>query len=232
MEDFDGLSLEEWATAANLGIKGFNFKNAENFYPFIYQRRFRDYKELGYAVLEEALDKSEPSYGYSVLAQIMTATHHKVAVTTNFDNLIADAISIHTRAFPLVCGHELLTGFIRPGLNRPVIAKIHRDLLFNPKSTPEEIEKLPPEWEAALNVIFEYNTPIVIGYGGNDGSLMGFLKKTPPIKGGIFWCYQNGTEPNQTIKEVVERHHGKLVPVEGFDEVMLRFASKLELPSL
>ena len=165
------------------------------------------------------------------LAPWEKAISRAVAVTTNFDNLVADAISIYTPAAPLVCGHELLTGFIRPGLNRPVIAKIHRDLLFNPASTPEEIKTLLPGWEAALNVIFDNNTPIVIGYGGNDGSLMGFLRRSVPIKGGMFWCYQNGHEPSQAIQDLVNRHHGRFVPIEGFDELMLRFAVKLQLES-
>ncbi len=231
MEDFNNLPIEKWATAANLGIKGFDFKKAASFYPFIYQRRFRDFREQGYAFLEDAIQAAEPSYGYSVLAQITSGTQHKVAVTTNFDNLIADAISTYTHDYPLVCGHESLTGFIRPNLKRPVIAKIHRDLLLNPKSEPEEIEKLPAEWEAALQVIFDNNTPIVIGYGGNDGSLMGFFKKVAPIKGGIFWCYRVGDEPDPKIHEIVERHHGRLVPVLGFDELMLQLWEKLQLPS-
>jgi tetratricopeptide (TPR) repeat protein len=231
MEDFNNLPIEKWATAANLGIKGFDFKKAANFYPFIYQRRFRDFREQGYAFLEDAMQEAEPSYGYCVLAQIMSSKQHKVAVTTNFDNLIADAISTYTHDYPLVCGHESLTGFIRPNLKRPVIAKIHRDLLLNPKSEPEEIEKLPTEWEAALQVIFDNNTPIVIGYGGNDGSLMGFFKKIAPIKGGIFWCYRVGSEPDPKVHEIVERHHGRLVPILGFDELMLQLWEKLQLPS-
>jgi hypothetical protein len=230
MEDFDNLPIEQWATAAKLGIKGFDFKKAANFYPFIYQRRFRDFREQGYAFLEDAMQAAEPSYGYSVLAQIMSGTQHKVSITTNFDNLIADAISTYTFEYPLVCGHESLTGFIRPNLKRPVIAKIHRDLLLNPKSEPEEIEKLPNSWESALQVIFDNNTPIVIGYGGNDGSLMGFLEKSSPIKGGIFWCYRADSEPDQKIQAIVERHHGRLVPILGFDELMLQVWQKLQLP--
>jgi NAD-dependent SIR2 family protein deacetylase len=113
MEDFDSLPIEKWATDTNLGIKGFDFKKAANFYPFIYQRRFRDFREQGYAFLEDAMQEAEPSYGYSVLAQIMSSAQHKVAVTTNFDNLIAEAISTYTHDYPLVCGHESLTGFTR-----------------------------------------------------------------------------------------------------------------------
>src|SRR6185436_16690174 len=128
---------------------------------------YRDYKDLGYAFLEKIMDKAEPSYGYSVLAQIMANTRHRVAVTTNFDNLIADALSIYTKAFPLVCGHESLTGYLRPTMSRPMVAKIHRDLLLKPFNAPEEISELSGEWAATLEKIFDVYTPIVIGYGGN-----------------------------------------------------------------
>ena len=228
-----GRPIEEWATEKNLGIKGFDYSRAASFYPLIYHRRFHKFKEEGYAFLEDAMDYAEPSFGYSVLAQIMANTSHQVAITTNFDNLIADAISIYTRKSPLVCGHESLTGYIRPDrLRRPLIAKIHRDLLLGPLSNPEEIAKLPGEWAEALTKIFGRFTPIVIGYGGNDGSLMGFLKKLSPIEGGVFWCHREGDEIDPAIGEVVERHRGDLVPIAGFDEVMLMLKGRLNLPSL
>jgi tetratricopeptide (TPR) repeat protein len=230
MEDLENQPIEKWATAKNLGIKNFDFKNAATFYPWIYWRRFRKFREEGYAFLEKVMEDIEPSYGYSVLAQIMADKQHKAAITTNFDNLIADALAIYTRALPLVCGHESLTGFIRPNLQRPLIAKIHRDLLLNPKNAPDEIEELPKEWVNALTTIFSNYTPIIIGYGGNDGSLMGLLKSLPPIKGGIFWCYRFDDEPDARIHEIVERHDGSLVPIIGFDELMLQLWQCLKLP--
>lgn len=231
LEDFKNEPLEKWATEKNLGIKGFKFENAANFYPWIYQRRFHDDPDAGYAFLEKAMDAAEPSYGYSVLAQIMAGTAHKAAITTNFDNLIADALSIYTAAFPLVCGHESLTGYIRAKLRRPLVAKIHRDLLLNPLSEPGEIEKLSDGWDRALKLILNSYTPIVIGYGGNDGSLMGFLKTVEPLNGGIFWCYRAGDEPTKDIRDVVAKHHGRLVPIAGFDELMLQLWEKLQLES-
>jgi tetratricopeptide (TPR) repeat protein len=228
-----GRPIEEWATEKNLEIKGFDYSRAASFYPLIYHRRFHKFKDQGYAFLEKAMDHEEPSFGYSVLAQIMATTPHKVAITTNFDNLIADALSIYTRTFPLVCGHESLTGYIQPEkLRRPLIAKIHRDLLLAPLSDPEEIAKLPGEWATALTKIFDRFTPIVIGYGGNDGSLMGFLKELPPIEGGVFWCYREGDKIDPGIAEVVEHHRGDLVAIAGFDEVMLQLKETLQLPSL
>ncbi|MEA2236068.1 MAG: hypothetical protein QOC81_792 [Thermoanaerobaculia bacterium] len=231
MEPHGSLSIEQWATAEILGITDFEYANAARSYPWIYQRRFRDYPEQGYAFLEKIMDKAEPSFGYSVLAQIMATTRHKVAITTNFDNLIADALSTYTRTFPLVCGHESLTGYIRANLRRPLVAKIHRDLLLAPLSKPDEISSLPNEWTSALTKIFSSFTPIVLGYGGNDGSLMNFLKAVSPIEGGIFWCHRLDGAADPAVSDVVERHRGRLVPVVGFDELMLQFWEKLQLPS-
>jgi tetratricopeptide (TPR) repeat protein len=233
MEDDTGRRLEEWATAENLGIEGFCYEKAERFYPPIYQRRFSDYKEEGYAFLENALDGREPSFGYSVLAQVLATTHHKVAITTNFDNLIADALATYMRTYPFVCGHESLTGYIRQDLRRPLIAKIHRDLLLQPKSNPDEIAKLPDQWTLALTRIFARFTPIVLGYGGNDGSLMSFLESLTPIEGGIFWCHRDVNQPDERVCNVVSRHPGGgLVPITGFDELMLQLQEQLKLPFL
>jgi len=233
LEDFANLPIAQWATPENLGIRDFEYARVANFYSWIYQRRFRDYKEQGYAFLEDTMVHAEPSFGYSVLAQIMSTTPHSVAITTNFDNLIADALSIYTRTFPLVCGHESLAGFIRPHLRRhrkrPLIAKIHRDLFFEPKNMPDEVSSLPKEWAQALANIFDVCTPIVIGYGGNDGSLMDFLTTLAPIEGGILWCYREGSEIDPKIDQVVEHHHGRLVPIAGFDELMLQLQERLQL---
>lgn len=43
------LALEEWATAQTLQITNFKFADRASFYTRIYERRFRDYPEEGYA---------------------------------------------------------------------------------------------------------------------------------------------------------------------------------------
>src|SRR4051794_2486887 len=188
-ENFDGLTLEKWATAERLGIEGFKIETLASFYPELYQRRYGDYEQAGYAFLESQMEGKEPSYGYSVLSYLLSETPHRVVVTTNFDNLVADALSIHSSRFPLVIGHDTLTQYAAVELRRPLIAKIHGALGFSPKSHPDQISHLPTGWCDALRRIFDRFTPIVIGYEGNDGSLMGFLKSLPSdIPDRVFWC--------------------------------------------
>jgi tetratricopeptide (TPR) repeat protein len=232
-EDFRQLPLEEWANSENLDIDNFSYREAASSYSQLFKRRFQDDPDTGYAFLEYAMNDKEPSYGYIVLAQILAHTRHKVVITTNFDNLVADALSIYTRTFPLICGHESLTGFVRAQLRRPLVAKIHRDLLLEPINTPEGTATLAPGWVKALTDLLQYYTPIVIGYGGNDGSLMNFLLSLEkPIRGGIFWCHRGNGKLDEKVCATVAKHRGKLVPIVGFDEIMLQLQQVLELRDL
>lgn len=113
--------MEEWASAERLRIPDFTYSNRAAFYPQVYARRFEHDPESGYAYLEKLISGKEPSFGYCVLAHILEASRHKVVVTTNFDNLVADALSIFTDTAPLVVGHESLATFCVPEPRRPVV---------------------------------------------------------------------------------------------------------------
>ena len=126
--------VEAWA-AIKLGISDFRLSDAAAHYSRIFELRFGGDPKSGYAALEAEMEKAEPGLGYSILAKILAETRHKVVVTTNFDNLVADALAIHALQHPLIVGHESLTGFVRPQLPRPLVAKIHRDLHLHPKTT-------------------------------------------------------------------------------------------------
>ncbi|MBX3746596.1 MAG: tetratricopeptide repeat protein [Verrucomicrobiae bacterium] len=228
--DLARLPLEEWATAERLDIDGFDFQNPARSYPKLYSACYRDHAEDGYAFLEAKMENKEPSFGYSVLAYILAETPHKVLITTNFDNLAADALSIHSSTFPIVVGHDSLASYARVALRRPLIAKVHGSLGFAPKSSPDELKELSIEWKGALAAILERYTPIVIGYDGNDGSLMGTLESLPEsVPDTVFWCFWNpDNEPvkrleavPQAVRDYVARQKGHLVPIPGFDELML-----------
>lgn len=232
--DKDEQPFEQWANEENLAIKGFKLAEAASFYPRIYERRFRDHPDEGYAYLEELMAGKDPSPGYSILAKTMDSTRHRVVITTNFDNLVADALAIYTDTFPFVVGHEALTGFVRVAMRRPLVCKIHRDLLLGPKNDPRSLKRLHEAWAVALRSLLAQYTPIFIGYGGNDDSLMDMLESLDPgdIKGQMIWCYYEKDEPSTRIKELVMQHRGVLVPVPDFDLFMILLGSVLGIEPL
>lgn len=231
-----GIPVEKWATADRLDIKGFDYADRATFYPRVYERRFNGYPEEGYAYLENVMSGKDPSPGYSILAAAlaMDPARHNVVITTNFDNLVADALSIYTDTFPFVAGHESLTSFVRVAMRRPLICKIHRDLLLAPQSDPRSLKRLNDAWGSALRALFQHYTPLIIGYGGNDDTLMDLLEslQATDIKGQLIWCYYEKGEPTERIKDLVSGLNGILVPVPDFDLLMVLLGEKMGISTL
>ena len=230
--DHEGIELSDWPTAERLVIKDFDPKDAAASYPEIFERYYRDRHQEGYDYLEHEIAKGKPSYGYSVLAQILSGTRHKIVVTTNFDNLVADALYYYTESSPIICGHESLAEFIRVRPSRPQIVKVHRDLFFAPQNDGEALGKgFASSLAMALKALFKSRVPIVIGYGGNDGTLMTFLEELDKkvLGNGLYWCHLKGAPPGPRICELVGKLGGWLVPISGFDALMLQLREKLKL---
>lgn len=224
-------SLEEWATAGNLDIPGFEFARAGDFYNEVYERRFGEDAESGHAYLQMFMKDAEPSFGYSVLSVILARTRHQVVITTNPDNLVADALAIYTRTSPMVCDRaETFTTFLRAQGRRPVLAKVHRDGLSAPNS-PAPTDDQTSAWADALRVLFTKSTPVFIGYDAPDSAITNLLNTLEPgeIHGGIFWCYRNSSGlPSTMVQSAVARQRGKLVPILGFDEFMFALNQRLD----
>jgi tetratricopeptide (TPR) repeat protein len=230
------LSREEWLATAN-PIAGFEPSNPAASYARVFEALYPDAQaQNGFAHLEQLMAGREPSIGYSTLAWILSKTPHKAVVTTNFDNLVADALTIYTETTPLICGHESLAPFIRPNLQRPLIAKIHRDLMYAPFNESKNTGKLAKGWKDALKNLFLQHIPIFIGYGGNDPGVMKFLKnlsgqrKSMPL--GMYWCILSGDDVRDDIAHVVKKQLGAFVLIDGFEELMRELKRFFNAPTM
>ena len=236
-EDNDRNPLGKWATPEHLGednFEEFTLGRYAEFYPQLFERYFRGNAEYANAYLQDIMRGAIPGFGYSILAWILARTRHHVVITTNFDNLVSDSLFQYARVSPLVIGHESLARFVRLEPGRPLVCKIHRDLLFDPMNDVDSVGYLKTEWAEALHTLLKRYTPIVIGYGGNDGSLMSFLEHMPTLgPDGLFWTYWN-RDPQlpKRVEKVVRKHQGWLVPIYGFDELMAQFAEIFGVPNL
>ncbi len=200
---------------------------SKNYFDIYDLRFYPDYQE-GYAYFERELERGVPSLGHHALAKILAGEMHNLAITTNFDSLIEDALFIYTNKHPLVVGHESLTEFINLNINRPIVAKIHRSLYFHPFNRKQETDELAKGWQDTLKNAFMVYTPVVIGYAGGDQSLMKFLKDESIKMNGLYWCYQSKEEPSEEIIDLVKSKNGCLVPIEGFDQMMFMLSRKLD----
>lgn len=90
---------------------------------------------------------------------------------------------------------------------------------MSPKSDPDEINELDIGWKEPLDNIFSNHIPIVIGYGGNDGSLMSYFEKMNKPSN-FFWCGYKGSSISLRTEKLIETMDGSYVETNGFDEIM------------
>lgn len=201
------------------------------YYFDIYKLRFFPNHRNGYHYLERIMANKNPGFGYHPLALMLTdGTGSNLVITTNFDSLVEDALFLYTDEKPLVINHELLAEYAGDAnIKRPIIAKVHRGIFFDPLNQPEETNELKGKWSDVLESVFQNYTPIVIGYGGGDNSLMHLLEDDGiKMKNGIYWCYyEKYGLPNDKIQTLIQKKNGYLVRTAGFDATMLALGNAL-----
>lgn len=191
----------------------------------LFDLRYAGNANAAYAFLEKEMEKKFPSYGYFPLAMLLAHTENRLVITTNFDSLVEDALYTYTSMHPLSVGHESLAPYMENDTRRPVIAKVHRDLLLQPMNREEEMQRLAQEWEQPLRNALQKYIPVVIGYAGGDHTLMSLLQ-TLHLRG-LYWCHVGEMKEN-AIRDLVAKQNGYLVKILGFDEVMFQLGQKFE----
>ncbi len=222
-EEFDSWKKEK---------KAIDETNLAESYTKIFAKRFEVDFRAGYEELQRYMDKAEPSIGYSFLAQFLSKTSHKFIITTNFDTMVEDALFGLKEAKPLVLGHELLSKYINPtSPTRPTIIKIHRDFLLDPYNTDDEIKELDAQWQESLKPLLKEHSMIVIGYGGNDDSLMNYLNNIEDRKP-IYWCFRGDKSKLSSKITSILTEKDFIVEIQGFDKFMLLLNDKLDLGTI
>ena len=206
-----------------------NWTLPSQYYFDLFKIRFFHNQRLGYYYLEQVMENVEPSFGYHPLA-LMLAGGHNLAITTNFDSLLEKALYLYTDRDPLVINHEDQASYIvKQQPQRPIIAKVHRGLFYDPFNSPEDTNQLNEKWKDVLKSAFDRYSLIVIGYGGGDHSLMDFLRQPDTrMPRGLYWCYWEREDlPKNPIRQMVEDKGGCFVSIAGFDALMLAIGNAL-----
>lgn len=203
----------------------------ESLYPTASLRR--DY-------IESIVRSATPSWGYANLVGMLESGLIDTIFTTNFDDLIVEACyRFSQQVRPIVSHHDSSAKYIRIRSSRPKIIKLHGDFLFdNIKNTVRELESLEQNTREKLKQIaLEYGL-IVIGYNGNDRSIMEpleqMLRQEEYFRNGVYWCTTNPddiSEHVQALGAISTRF--RIVKINSFDDFIsfLRQKCECKLPS-
>ncbi len=177
--------------------------------------------------IEKCIVDSKPSWGYIYLSNLLQKKHFNTVFTTNFDDLVNESCYLYSsRLRPVVCAHDSSIKNIRLTSHRPKIIKLHGDFLFdNIKNTARELESLEDNMRSKFRQYATEFGMIVIGYAGNDRSIMDtlntLLHSGNAFPHGVYWCIR-GEESNisEEVKNLTRFPRFHLIQIDGFDEFM------------
>lgn len=214
---------KDYEAFAREAFDGYEPDNAAAFYGRLIDELFVTANDRQ-GEIERLCDGKFPGFGYAALARLVAhkSTAFNVVLTTNFDDLMADALYLYTSARPLVIHHESLATYIRPTRMRPLIVKLHGDSRLSPKNTHAETESLNDDLCKHISMLLNDRGLIFMGYGGGDASIHALLEDLPDeaLPSGISWLSR--TEPEGAVREWLRKRKGIWVKVTDFDEFMLR----------
>jgi protein O-mannosyl-transferase len=224
----DGESLEDWAVRA---FSGYDPSAPALSYGPVMEALF-PLKHDKQKEVERICRDHDPGFGCCVLAKLIerASPDLNVILTTNFDDLIADALYLFTASRPLVIPHAALAGFMRADFERPLVVKLHGDHQLEPLNTKEELAALNAVVRERLQSLLQQRGLIVMGYAGNDDSVMDALEALPgdTLGPGVWWVARS--TPNDRVLEWLSARKGYWVESADFDQLMLLVQQRFGLP--
>lgn len=181
--------------------------------------------------IEQLTGGKDPGFGYAALAQLMShpdvGSKANVAITVNFDDLIADSLYLYTAKKPLVIGHEALTRFIRRGDRTPLVVKVHGDAHLAPKNTSDETSTLTDELVRAVQRLCARARIVVMGYAGADESIARMFRWTGDEAGPEVVYWVNDAPPGAALMTSLAAIPARVRWVRhlDFDSLMLELRS-------
>ena len=168
--------LRAWVEQVFADIPEFTWDNRASFYGQIYNRRFPD-NASGQTWLRRLMENKHPSFGYTVLARILSQTQHNLVVTTNFDNLVYDALVALSCRNPFIAHSHEDARFLANHDRKARILKLHGDIDRETYNAASLIADLHADWREPLQHLLGSYTPVFLGYGGCDPGFMRFLNQ-------------------------------------------------------
>ena len=181
--------------------------------------------------IDDQVAYKNPSLGYLCLAELISKDVIKNIWTTNFDSLVETALNIiDPRKDILICSSANSTSI--PNFNplHPCVCKLHGDFRYDTlQNTSKELQTL----ETALCEYWKRSLMnrgvVVVGYSGNDNSIMSFLEDNIDdpdfISKGLYWTVIKDGKVSSRVENLIlkARTSGKvaeIVEIEGFDDLL------------
>lgn len=211
--------------------------NAPEEYSFYFEKCYPNSIDRK-AFIQRIVQGKNPSIGHSCLGVLFNTQKVNYVWTTNFDELIECGIKkINNASTFEVISPENKNQIDNLNKYQRVI-KLHGDYRYDRlHNSSEELQTLERELHKYFTKIQSVSGLIVIGYSGNDKSVLDAFYETVnqenPFPYGLLWCIRKGQIPNQNVVNLIEEVNNKskeklsgFIEIESFDEFLFELYIK------
>lgn len=214
----------------------FPWFESESEYSLLFEYRYKRPVQRRMYV-EEKIEGVRPGWGYLYLANlIVQARRFSTIFTTNFDDLLSDALGTYLHHNAVVCDADAQVDLVSFLSDRAKIVKLHGSYLFSDiRNTEAELAALGERMAAKFSELARQRGLVVLGYAGRDRSVMAMIETLladeQSFPHGIYWCLRPGEEPSAWVARLAAAHASRfeLCSFEDFDDLMARLHESLGL---
>lgn len=212
-------------------LDGFPKRGSKEEYSFYFEKCY-DNTSARNAYIQKLVANVEPIRGHLCLANLFINNQVKNIWTTNFDELIEAGIKTLSPQYSFNVVSSIQKESISQIANNNFqnVIKLHGDYRYDSlQNTEQELQNL----ESQLSDLFCKNLMnkglIVIGYAGNDDSVMKVLEDNIDNKDflskGIYWCKPQNTILSEQANAFMEKacknnELSCVIDIDGFDEFL------------
>lgn len=210
-------------------------QTSTNLYSDVLERRFPSQGQRE-KYFKRLIKGKKPTPGHRYIANIATHGYFTVTFTPNFDKLAERAVG-RTGVDPFVVSHDRDAKGAPSNSALIKILKLHGDYLYsNLQNLGSETRKLRKNMKDKFQNFLLNRGLIVVGYAGNDDSILGPLEKLASedafLNFGILWVLRHGEKPNNRVANLINNSYMKgsrFVFVEDSDSFFAALNSELGL---
>lgn len=183
--------------------------------PAVRQQVIRPYVEPSDE--ERARGEKLPTGAHRAIARLMTKGYVRVVLTTNFDQLLEQALADLGTRVAVISSADHVAGAVPLVHAGPLIVKLHGDYLDTRiRNTAAELSTYEPALDALLDRVLDEFGLIVCGWSGDwDAALKAAIDRAPSRRYPTIWAAHR--EPGPAASALIERRLARVVPIDGAD---------------
>ena len=181
-------------------------------------------------LIEKIITDRKASGEYILFANLVQQGYINNIFTTNFDDLINEALISFVGIKAKVYSHNETAAYISIGSRKPNIIKLHGDYLYeNIKNLNEETKDLENNMKVKLKEALKILDIIVVGYQGADHSIISLfeeIKKERPF--GLIWCGSNAKNLHWRVINLINNSKNSFfVQIDDFETIIIKIWNNL-----